>query len=146
MSGAQQKVEELLHQFDGVEDWEVRYKKIIDMGKSLQEMDDALKTESNKVKGCQSQVWLHGSLDGDKVVFQADSDAAIVKGIIALLLKVYSHSTPSEILALKADFIEQLGLKQHLSMNRSNGLAAMLKQIQIYAFAFQTLMNNKKNS
>lgn len=144
MNSPQQKVEHLLSQFAGIEDWEVRYKKIIDMGKSLEPMDESLKTESNKVKGCQSQVWLHGSLDEGKVVFQADSDAAIVKGIIALLLKIYSHSTPEQILGFKADFIEELGLKQHLSMNRTNGLAAMLKQIQIYAFAFQTMMANKK--
>lgn len=139
----EKKVELLLKEFDGITDWEVRYKKIIDMGKSLSEMDESLKTEANKVKGCQSQVWLHARLEAGKVIFSADSDAAIVKGIIALLLKIYSESAPQEILNFKADFIEQLGLRQHLSMNRTNGLAAMLKQIQMYAFAFQTMLNRQ---
>jgi cysteine desulfuration protein SufE len=143
MIALQEKVDKLLTEFQGLEDWEVRYKKIIDMGKSLPEMDEKYKTEANKIKGCQSQVWLHAYLVEGRVVFVADSDASIVKGIIALLLKIYSHSTPQEILSFKADFIDQLGLRQHLSMNRTNGLAAMLKQIQMYAFAFQTLLASK---
>lgn len=141
MSSLRERVDLLIKEFHGIEDWEVRYKKIIDMGKSLALLQEIHRTEMNKVKGCQSQVWLYGELVESRVHFSADSDAAIVKGIIALLLRVYSGSTPDEILQTKPDFIEELGLRQHLSMNRTNGLAAMLKQIQLYAFAFQTKLN-----
>lgn len=132
-----QKIENLLQLMQGSTSWEERYKKIIQMGKELEPMDEALKTDSNKVKGCQSQVWLSASLEGERIHFNADSDASIAKGIVALLLAVYNQTTPKEILSTRPEFIEQLGLKQHLSMNRANGLASMLKQIQIYAIAFQ---------
>lgn len=141
MTTLKERVDLLLKEFQGIEDWEVRYKKIIDLGKNLAPLQEVHRSEVNKVKGCQSQVWLHAELVEDRVHFSADSDAAIVKGIIALLLRVYSGSAPQEILQTKSDFIEELGLRQHLSMNRTNGLAAMLKQIQLYAFAFQTKLN-----
>lgn len=135
-----QRIDTLLKEFSEVSDWEERYRRIIAKGKNLAPLPEAARVEGNKVKGCQSQVWLFAELNQGKVIFHADSDASIVKGIIALLLEVYSDSTPDEILQTEAKFIDQLELKQHLSMNRSNGLAAMLKQISIYAFAFKTKM------
>ena len=102
-------------------------------------MPESQKIEDNKVKGCQSQVWLHAELNNEKrIIFSADSDAAIVKGIVSILLKVYSDSTPEEIIATKPDFLEDIGLRQHLSMSRANGLSSMVKQISIYALAFKT--------
>lgn len=134
-----QRVEELEREFSNFEDWEEKYKYIISLGKELEHMDDSLKTEENKVKGCQSQVWLHAELGSDKkVLFKADSDAAIVKGIVSILLKVYSNATPEEILTMKPDFLENIGLRQHLSMSRANGLSSMVKQISMYALAFKT--------
>lgn len=132
-----ERVDQLLKEFEGVEDWEQRYKKIIQKGKNLTELPEEHRIESNKVKGCQSQVWLHAEMKDGKVHFSADSDAAIVKGIISLLLEVYSGATPDEILSMRPHFVDELGLRQHLSMNRSNGLSAMLKQISLYALAFK---------
>ena len=100
-------------------------------------MDEAFKTEDNKIKGCQSQVWLHAELVGDKIHFSADSDASIVKGIVALLVFVYSDSTPDEILMTKPTILEDIGLREHLSMSRANGLTSMVKQISFYAMAFK---------
>ena len=108
------------------------------MGKALEPMNPDHQIEENKVRGCQSQVWLFAELNGDKIHFTGDSDAAIVKGIVALLLKVYSDKSPDEILTLDQSFIDEIGLKQHLSMSRANGLSAMMKQIQMYALAFKT--------
>ncbi len=108
------------------------------MGKSLPPMNEEYRVEENKVRGCQSQVWLFPELVDGKIIFHADSDASIVKGIVSLLVKVYSHKAPDEILALKPDFIEEIGLKQHLSMSRANGLSSMLKQISMYALAMKT--------
>ncbi len=135
-----QRIDTLLNEFSEVSDWEERYRRIIAKGKNLAPLPEEARVEANKVKGCQSQVWLFAELNEGKVIFHADSDASIVKGIIALLLEIYSGATPDEILQTEAKFIDQLELKQHLSMNRSNGLAAMLKQISIYAFAFKTKM------
>jgi cysteine desulfuration protein SufE len=128
--------EEVITQFSAIKDWEDKYRKIIDFGKSLEAFPEEHRLEQNKVKGCQSQVWLVSQLSGDRIVFLADSDASIVKGLVAILLKVYSQSTPAEILAFKPRFIDEIGLRQHLSMSRANGLNAMLKQIQFYAIAF----------
>lgn len=137
----EQRVERLITEFQACSDWEDRYKHIIAMGKDLDAMPEELKVEQNRVKGCQSQVWLFAQDNPDgTITFLADSDASIAKGIIALLLSVYSGATPPEILGLGQEFIEKLGLKQHLSMNRSNGLNAMLKQIQFYAIALQAKM------
>ena len=138
MNNIDSRVESLVQEFKDISDWEERYKKLIQMGKAMKEMPENLKLEANKVKGCQSQVWLHASLDGDTIHFEADSDASIVKGIIALLVNVYTNSTPEEILKTKPDFIDEIGLRQHLSMSRANGLSSMIKQISIYALAFQT--------
>ncbi len=124
--------------FNEFSNWEDRYKCLIDLGKELEAMPEQNRIEENKVRGCQSQVWLFAELKEGKLFFQADSDASIAKGIVALLVNIYNNATPDAILALPPNFIEELGLSQHLSMSRANGLASMLKQIQIYAMAFQT--------
>lgn len=135
------KVDEIIKEFEQFSQWEERYRHLIGLGKQLPELSEEHKTEANKVKGCQSQVWLVTELEkhDDKavIVYRGDSDAAIVKGIVALLLRAYSGLTPDEVLALKTDFIDVIGLRQHLSMSRANGLNSMLKQINLYAFAYQ---------
>ncbi|MBC7537984.1 MAG: SufE family protein [Bacteriovorax sp.] len=132
-----QRIEKLKSDFKNFGEWEARYKHLIDLGKKMPPMKEEFKTEENKVKGCQSQVWLHAELIGDKVHFSADSDASIVKGIVALLVFVYSGSTPDEILMTKPTFLEDIGLREHLSMSRANGLTSMVKQISFYAMAFK---------
>ncbi len=116
--------------------WEERYKKIIEQGKKLKVLDEGFKVEDYKVKGCQAQVWLRAYLKEGKVIFESDSDALITKGLIALLLELYSGLTPKEILDTKASFFGTLEFEKHLSLNRSNGLLSMLKQIKFYATAF----------
>ena len=138
---AASRADELVNEFKEFKDWEDRYRYIINLGKTLNSMPEEYKTEGNKVKGCQSQVWLHASLNGDKIEFLSDSDASIVKGIVAILLRVYSNSTPDEILTLRPNFIDDIGLRQHLSMSRANGLNSLLKQISLYALAFKTKLN-----
>lgn len=129
--------EQIIQDFSKLLSWEEKYLKIISLGKELAPMPDELKIDDLKVKGCQSQVWLHARLDQNKnIFFQADSDALIVKGLVALLLKVYSGRTPKEILATQPYFIQSLGLGSNLSPSRANGLHAMVKQIQYYALAF----------
>lgn len=130
-------VEKIIKEFQSFKDWESRYKYLISLGKLLPSMDESEKVDSNKVKGCQSQVWLFAKEKEDLIYYSADSDAAIVKGIVALLLNIYNGRKPDEILTLDKSFIEEIGLKQHLSMSRANGLSAMLKQIQIYALAYK---------
>ncbi|MBK8482518.1 MAG: SufE family protein [Proteobacteria bacterium] len=132
---------ELVALFSDASDWEERYGKLIDLGRALGELPEALRQERYRVRGCQSQVWLHAALDADQrhVIFRADSDALIVKGLIALLLRVYSDATPAEILASPPRFIDELGLARHLSPTRSNGLRAMVEQMVYYAKAFETL-------
>jgi cysteine desulfuration protein SufE len=130
--------EEIVDEFSMFEDWMERYEYIIELGKSLPIIDPQFKTEDNIIKGCQSKVWLHGELNGDKVVFTADSDAILTKGIIALLLRVFSNFSPQEILDANTDFIDKIGLKEHLSATRANGLVSMIKQLKMYALAFQS--------
>jgi cysteine desulfuration protein SufE len=136
MNTLEQRVQNDLSGLKHLNDWEERYKRIIQMGKELAPMPEEYKTEANKVKGCQSQVWLFARLHEGKVLYYGDSDASIVKGLVALILKVYHDASPAEILAFKPQFIDELGLRQHLSMSRANGLNAMLKQVQLYALAF----------
>lgn len=133
-----QRVEAIIAEFKNFSDWESRYKHLISKGKSLEAMPEDYRIEGNKVKGCQSQVWLFAELSEGRVHFFGDSDAAIVKGIVALLLEIYGDREPSEILTLDQGFVDAIGLKQHLSMSRANGLSAMMKQIQMYALAFKT--------
>ena len=132
------RVAEIIGSFSQFSDWESRYKHLISMGKDLETFPEDHRLDENKVKGCQSQVWLHSELREGKIHFWGDSDASIVKGIVALLLKVYSDRTPAEIIGLQQDFVDAIGLKQHLSMSRANGLSAMMKQIQFYALAYKT--------
>ncbi|MCZ2477014.1 SufE family protein [Aquirufa antheringensis] len=128
--------EELIEEFGLFEDWADKYEYLIDLGKKLAPMSDAFKTEENVIKGCQSRVWLHAEKQGNLVVFQADSEAIIVKGMISMLIRVLSNHTPAEILAADLYFIEQIGMSQHLAQTRSNGLVSMVKQMQHYALAF----------
>ncbi len=139
-----QRIHKLKEDFKSFGEWEARYKHLIDLGKKMPVMNDEFKTEENKIKGCQSQVWLYASLVGDRIHFSADSDASIVKGIVALLVYVYSESTPDEILSTKPTFLEDIGLREHLSMSRANGLTAMVKQISFYAMAFKAKLQMSK--
>ena len=118
------------------DDWMQRYEYIIELGKSLPLIDEQYKTEENIIKGCQSKVWVHGELADDKIVFTADSDAILTKGIIAILIRVFSNQNPADILNANTDFIDEIGLKEHLSPTRANGLVSMIKQIKMYALAY----------
>ena len=127
----QTEIDEIVEEFDFLGDWEERYQYLIDMGKALPDLPDADKTDLNKVKGCVSQVWLVTGQEGDRLTFQADSDAHIVRGLAALLLRIYSGRTPDEILSVDArEVLKQIGLSEHLSPQRSNGLASMIGQIR----------------
>ncbi len=134
----QETQQEIIEEFSLFEDWMQRYEYMIELGKSLPLIDEAFKTDSNIIKGCQSKVWVHAELDGEKLQFSADSDAIITKGIIAILIRSFSNQHPKDILAADTDFIDQIGLKEHLSPTRANGLVSMIKQIKLYAIAFQT--------
>lgn len=130
--------DEVIEDFSQVDDWMDRYQMLIDLGEELPPMEEEYKTQQNLIDGCQSQVWLQADMTEDgKIVFSADSEALIVKGIIALLLKVISGHTPDEILQSELYFIDRIGLKDHLSPTRSNGLLAMVKQIKMYALAYK---------
>jgi len=130
--------EEIIDEFDMFDDWMERYEYIIEMGKSLEIIETINKTGNNLINGCQSKVWLQADYKEGKVLFTADSDAILTKGIIALLLRVYSNQTPKDILDSKPFFIDEIGLKEHLSPTRANGLVSMVKQLKLYALAFQT--------
>ncbi len=129
--------EEVIAEFSGFEDWMDKYQLLIDLGNEQEPLDKAYKTDSNLIEGCQSRVWLQADLVDGKVHFQAESDALIVKGIIALLIKVVSDHTPDEILDSELYFIDKTGLKEHLSPTRSNGLLAMVRKMRMYALAFK---------
>ncbi len=130
--------DEIIDEFSLFGDWMEKYEYLIELGKSLPLIDEQYKTDDHLVRGCQSRVWLHARLGDDgKVYFTADSDAVITKGIIALLIRVLSGHTPREILEADLYFIDRIGLKEHLSPTRSNGLVSMLKQMKMYALAFQ---------
>ena len=132
--------ENTIKEFEELSDWESKYKKIIEMGKALNALPEEFKTEELKVKGCQSQVWLKASLNEKKeVLFVGESDSMIAQGLLAILIKVYSKKSPTEILNIKPDFLEQIGLKKHLSPNRANGVYSMVKQIFLYAQALKAL-------
>lgn len=130
--------DEIINEFADIEDWMDRYAYIIDLGNALPPIDEVYKTPSHIIEGCQSRVWLNAEMDGDKIIYTADSDAIIVKGIISLLIKVLSGHTPDEILNAELYFIDRIGLSEHLSPTRSNGLVAMVKQMRMYALAFKT--------
>ena len=129
--------EELIDEFSLFDDWMDKYEHLIELGKSLPLIDASLKTAEKLIKGCQSKVWLHAEMTDGKVVFTADSDAIITKGIIAVLVRVFSNQSPETIINADISFIDEIGLKEHLSPTRANGLVSMIKQMKLYAVAFQ---------
>ena len=133
--------DEIIEEFSLFEDWAQRYEYMIELGKSLPLINNDYKTDKYIIKGWQSKVWVHANLDGDKLKFTADSDAIITKGIIAILIRVFSDQNPKDILEADTDFIDKIGLKEHLSPTRANGLVSMVKQIKMYAVVFQTQFN-----
>ncbi|HMB40358.1 MAG TPA: SufE family protein [Balneolaceae bacterium] len=133
-----EKQDRIIRQFEILGDWPERYKFIIKQGKKLPPLADEKKTDDNLVRGCQSQVWLDTELDDDRIIFKADSDAAITKGLVALLVNFYSGETPDDILKTDPEFIKEIGMQDHLSPTRSNGLASMVKQMKIYAMAYKS--------
>lgn len=135
----QQRISHIKERFLKFSDWEDRYKELIHLGRELSNYPEDKREEKYKVKGCQSQVWLYPEFKDGRVYFYGDSDAVLVKGIVGLLVSVYSDATPDEILMTKPDFLKEVGITEHLSMNRSNGLAAMMKQIQMYALVFKSM-------
>lgn len=136
--------DEVVDEFSAFDDWMDKYALLIELGNSLSPLDEQFKVESNLIEGCQSQVWLHAEYRDGKVLYQAESDAVIVKGIVSLLIKVLSGHTPREILDTHLYFIEQIGLTEHLSPTRSNGLLAMVKQMRLYAMVFKAQEDEQK--
>ncbi len=130
--------DEIVDEFSMFDDWMERYEYIIELGKKLPLIKDEYKTENNIIKGCQSKVWLQGEQTDDKIVFTADSDAILTKGIIAILIRTFSNQKASDILEADMGFIDEIGLKEHLSPTRANGLVSMIKNIKMYALAFDT--------
>jgi cysteine desulfuration protein SufE len=127
----------IIEEFSEFDDWMDKYNILIDLGKELPVINPVFKTKDFLIEGCQSKVWLHPEFNGDKISFTADSDAIITRGIVALLIKVLSNRTPDEIISADLYFIEKIGLRQNLSPTRSNGLLAMIRQIKLYAMAYQ---------
>ena len=136
--------DEIIEEFSIFDDWMDKYGYLIELGNSLQPLDEKYKTPSHLIEGCQSRVWIHADYKDGKIHFEAESDAVIVKGIVALLLRVLSDRTPDEILNADLYFIEKIGLKEHLSPTRSNGLVSMVKQMRLYALAFKTKESAEK--
>ncbi len=133
--------DEIIAEFNDFEDWLDRYQLLIDLGSEQEPLPKEYMTENNLIEGCQSRVWLQADFVDGNVIYRAESDALIVKGIIALLIKVYSGHTPEEILSSEPYFVEAIGLKEHLSPTRSNGLLSMIKQMRLYALAFKAKGN-----
>ncbi len=133
--------EEIVDEFSMFDDWMQRYEYMIELGKSLPLIDEKYKTDDNIIKGCQSKVWVHAEMKDDKINFTADSDAIITKGIIAILIRAFSGQHPTAIINADTAFIDEIGLKEHLSPTRANGLVSMIKQIKMYAIAYQTQLN-----
>ena len=141
MPGIDDIQNEIIDEFSMFDDWTQRYEHMIDLGRSLPLIEEQYKVDDNLIKGCQSKVWVHAELDDDKLVFTADSDAIITKGIIAILVRVLSRQRPQDIIDANMDFIDEIGLKEHLSPTRANGLVSMIKQLKLYAIAYQTQLN-----
>lgn len=129
--------EEIVDEFAMFDDWMQRYEYIIELGKTLPLIDEQYKVEENLIRGCQSQVWLHAEKQDGKIVFTADSDAILTKGIIAILIRTFSNQKPENVMSADMSFIDEIGLKEHLSPTRANGLVSMMKQIKLYAIALQ---------
>ena len=133
--------DEIIEEFSQFDDWMDKYGLLIDLGNSLEPLDEKHKTPQNIIEGCQSRVWLNAEMKDGKVIYQGESDAILVKGIVSLLIQVMTNHTPNEILETELYFIDKIGLKEHLSPTRSNGLVAMVKQMRLYALAFKTRGN-----
>lgn len=133
--------DEIIDEFSAFDDWMDKYSYLIELGNALEPFNEQHRTNQNLIEGCQSKVWFNAELDGDKVVFEGDSDAIIVKGIVALLIRVLSGHSPQEILDTELYFVDKIGLKEHLSPTRSNGLVAMIKQMRMYALAYKAKMD-----
>ncbi len=140
----QQLQQDIIDEFALFDDWMQRYDYMIELGKSLPLIDPRYKTDEYIIKGCQSKVWVYAELEGDRLVFTADSEAIITKGIIAILIRVFSKQKPQDILDADTSFIDEIGLKEHLSPTRANGLVSMIKQIKLYAVAFQTQIDKNE--
>ena len=138
----QQTEQDIIEEFGLFDSWDDKYEYIIDLGKKLEVLDDKYKTDNNKVKGCQSTVWLAAFYNNGIITFKADSDAVIVKGLISMLIRVLSEHTPDEILDAKLDFIQKIGMTSHLAQTRSNGLLSMVRQMKNYALAFKAKTEN----
>ncbi|MGM0507078.1 MAG: SufE family protein [Bacteroidota bacterium] len=139
----QEKQQRIVREFSLLEDWQERYKHIIRLGQKMPPLDPKHQIEENLVRGCQSQVWLVASIRDGKVIFEADSDAAITKGLVALMVRFYSGETPDDILSTEPEFIQKIGMQEHLSPTRSNGLISMVRQMKIYAMAFKSKMESE---
>lgn len=135
--------QEIIEEFAGFDDWMDKYTYLIELGNKLQPINPSYKTEDNLIRGCQSRVWFHPEMVDGCIVFEGESDALIVNGLVALLIRLYSGKTPKEILSTEPHFIDNIGLRQHLSPTRSNGLTAMVKQIKLYALAYSKIMEKK---
>ena len=133
---------EIVEEFGFFSDWQDKYEYIIELGKKLRDFPEDKRTDDNKVKGCQSSVWLTTGTENGSIIFRADSDSVIVKGLIALLIRVLSGKSPEEIINAKLEFIDKIGLKRHLAGTRANGLAAMIKQMKMYALAYKAKQQN----
>ena len=142
METINERQDEIIEEFQDLDDWMDRYQLLIDMGNSQMPLDEKYKTESNLIDGCQSRVWLQADYDGTRLHFLAESDALIVKGIVSLLIRVFDNQTPQDILDADLYFIDKIGLREHLSPTRSNGLLAMIKQMRMYALALNTNRNS----
>jgi cysteine desulfuration protein SufE len=143
VSSIQERQEEIIEEFSMFEDWMQRYEYMIELGKSLPIIDEKHKIEENIIKGCQSKVWVYAEMDDDQVNYTADSDAIITKGIIAILIRVFSGQKPEDVMNADTSFIDEIGLKEHLSPTRANGLVSMIKQMKMYAIAYNSQQQNK---
>jgi cysteine desulfuration protein SufE len=141
MSTIAERQAEIVAELERMSDWKDRYRRIIEIGRELPALADEHKRDDNIIKGCQNRVWLHAALDGDRVMFAAESEAQIVRGLVALLVRVYSGATPDEIIEAQPTFIHELGLGDNLTMNRVNGLASMVKQMKLYALGYKAILS-----
>jgi len=142
VSSIQERKEEIIDEFSMFDDWMQKYEYMIELGKTLPMIDEKYKVEENVIKGCQSKVWVYAEMDDDQVSYTADSDAIITKGIIAILIRVFSGQKPEDIINADTSFIDEIGLKEHLSPTRANGLVSMIKQMKMYAIAYNSQQNN----
>jgi cysteine desulfuration protein SufE len=143
MTGINDIQNQIIEDFELFDEWDEKYAYIIELGKKLPPLNEVYKIEENKIKGCQSQVWMISRFNDGKVTYEGDSDALIVKGLVALLIKVLNNQPASEIEKADLYFIDKIGMKQHLSMTRSNGLASMMKQMKLHALAYQLKKENE---